>query len=113
MKCFADDEVLICANLKVASNSLTRLRGLLGKMALLPGEGLLIIPCNMIHTYFMKFSIDCVFLAENGKVLHLIEALPPWKVSKRISSAYQVLELPSGTIRSNSISIGNYIMFKE
>lgn len=113
VKCFIDDEVFICDNLRVAGNSLSRLRGLLGKRALLPGEGLLIIPCNQIHTYFMRFSIDCVFLAENGEILHLIEALAPWKVSKRISLACQVLELPAGTIRSHKIAIGNYIMFKE
>lgn len=113
MKFFTEDEVLICNKVKVARNSMSRLRGLMGEKALMPDEGLLIFPCKQIHTYFMRFSIDCVFLAEDGKVLHLIEALAPWKVSKKISPACQVLELPSGTICNKNIAIGNYFTFKE
>ena len=57
-----DDGTIVCERCTVAENPLTRLRGLLGRDGLEPGEGLLLRPASAVHTYFMRFPIDVVFL---------------------------------------------------
>jgi uncharacterized protein len=113
MKCYRNKEILISPNITIANTSFSRLKGLIGKRDLSSSGGLLITPCNQIHTYFMRFSIDCLFLSKDGKVVYLIEEMQPWKASRVITSAYQVLELPAGTVRLANITLGTYITFKE
>lgn len=73
-----------------------RLMGLMGRAALAPGTGLLLRPCNSIHTFFMKFAIDALYLDSEGKVLAVRRALKPWRMTFPVARARQVLELPSG-----------------
>jgi uncharacterized membrane protein (UPF0127 family) len=72
-----------------------RLKGLLGRSRLCGGEGLHITPCRSIHTFFMRFPIDVLFLDERQTVLRVSRALAPWRtlVCTRATSA---LELPAG-----------------
>jgi uncharacterized membrane protein (UPF0127 family) len=79
----------------IADNPLTRLRGLLGRASLPQGEGLLIRPAPSIHTLFMRFPIDAVFLDAELRVLGVDEALAPWRAAGR-RGARAVLELPAG-----------------
>lgn len=76
----------------------SRSRGLLGRDSLDPTEGLWIIPCPMIHTFFMRFAIDVVFLDKKLRVVRVIENLKPWRVSPWVFSARSVLELAAGTL---------------
>lgn len=57
----------------------SRLRGLLGQKELSAGTGLLIEPCEAIHTWFMRFSIDCVFLDATNKIKKIAAEVPPWR----------------------------------
>jgi uncharacterized protein len=91
----------------VADNMVTRVIGLMGKTGLEPGRGLLIVPCNSIHSCFMKFRFDAVFLDRDYKVLHLIEDMGPWRASKMVWGAQSVLELPSGVIQATGTQIGD------
>ncbi len=84
----------------------SRSRGLLGKAALELGEGLWIIPCPMIHTFFMKFSIDVLFLDKKLKVVRVIEDLKPWRVSPWVLRAHSVLELAGGSL-AGSVAPGD------
>lgn len=79
-----------------ADSFLLRLRGLMFRKALAPGEGLVIRPCNAVHTHFMRFPIDVLFLDDEGRVLHVIPAMPPWRQSPIVRGARAVLELASG-----------------
>jgi uncharacterized membrane protein (UPF0127 family) len=74
-----------------------RLKGLIGRTRFNAGEGLQIEPCNSIHTFFMRFPIDAIFLDEGRKVLRVYPALKPWQVVICIQ-ATSVLELPAGTV---------------
>jgi len=60
---------------KIANTSWLRMKGLLGKSGLEHGEGLIIVPCSAIHTFFMKFAIDVAFVDKNGVVVKLKKAL--------------------------------------
>lgn len=91
----ASPQTVIVSQLKLANNFLTRLKGLIGAAPLSAQQGILISPCQQVHTHFMGFSIDVVFLDKQLKVLHIIHNMPPWRFSKFIKSAYYVLELPA------------------
>src|SRR5699024_11348410 len=75
-----------------------RLRGLMCKKKLEDGKALFIYPCQQIHTFFMKFPIDCIFIDQEYRVIELIERFEPWNYSKRVPKALGVIELPKGVI---------------
>lgn len=74
-----------------------RLLGLMFRSGLPQGEGLLIRPCRAVHTHFMRFPIDVLFLDGENRVVHVIPAMSPWKLSPTVRAADAVLELPAGT----------------
>lgn len=75
------------------------------------GEGLWLLPCPMIHTFFMKFSIDVLFLSRQWRVLKVMENLKPWRISPYVFGAHSVLELPGGSLKG-SVAAGHTIEFK-
>lgn len=79
----------------VADTPLARMRGLLARPPLRAGEGMLIKPCNMIHTLGMGYPIDVVFLARDGTVLDVAPAVPPRRMRVHLR-AHSVLELAAG-----------------
>lgn len=93
----------------LADNAITRVVGLLGHSQLDAGDGLLIVPCNSIHSMFMRFRFDALFLDKTGKVVHLIENMGPWRASKMVFSAKSVLELPSGVIAQTGTQLGDVL----
>ena len=64
---------------KVAKNAFERMRGLIGRPPPAPGEGLLIPKCNAIHTFFMKYPIDAVFLDRENRVVKAVRGIRPWR----------------------------------
>jgi len=87
---------IIWNNVRLANNPWARMRGLLGRHGLTPGEGLILTPCNQVHGFFMKFPIDLVFLDCDYCVIY-VERLDPWRVSTLVQGARSVLEVPCGT----------------
>lgn len=98
---------IIADNIAVANNIITRFIGLLGKKILEEKAGMLITPCNSIHSFGMKFNFDAVFLDKNDEIVYLIEKMPPYKLSPIIFKAQSVLELSEGTIEKFSLKIGD------
>lgn len=96
---------IIVQELWLAATFWRRLKGLLGTKELLPGQGLLLRPCNSVHTIGMAYALDVVFLSQNFQVLRVVENLRPRRFACHFA-AYQVLELPSGTIASCGIAPG-------
>jgi len=92
--------------LVVADSYWTRLRGLVGRRGLDPGEGLLLRPANSVHTAFMRFPIDVVFLDRDLTVLDVVESVPPWRVKAR-RGARAVLELGAGDAARQGIVPGD------
>ncbi|QCJ41715.1 DUF192 domain-containing protein [Bacillus sp. S3] len=89
-----------------------RLKGLMFSKSLPAGHGLLIQPCQSIHTFFMKYSIDVLYLSKDLEIVGMDETVQPAKVGKIRKKAYSVLELPAGTIQKTETKIGNYITIK-
>jgi leader peptidase (prepilin peptidase)/N-methyltransferase len=90
----------------VAATPLARLRGLLGRDRLEEGQGLLIRPTWSVHTAFMRFPIDVVFLDRNLRVLEVVERLAPWRAASR-RGARSVLELPAGACARTGLVAGD------
>jgi uncharacterized protein len=88
---------VLATRLLLADTSKTRGKGLLGRDSLPAGEGLWIIPCQAIHMFFMRFSIDLVYLDRKKSVCKVRSNVGPWRISACLT-AHSVLELPSGTI---------------
>src|ERR687896_2706384 len=80
------DELAVCERCLVAETPLSRLRGLLGRAQLASGEGLLIRPTSAIHTYFMRFPIDAVFLDRDLVVVKIVSNLRPWRFAARFGA---------------------------
>lgn len=76
-----------------------RLRGLLGRAALQPGEGLLIEPCNSVHTLAMTYPLDLLFFDRGNRVLDWRERVRPWRGALCLH-AHATLELPPGTLQA-------------
>ena len=83
---------VLCERCDLADRPHTRLRGLLGRRDLAAGEGLLLRPTPSIHTWFMQFPIDVVFLDADLRVLDVLPGLGPWRMAAR-RGARAVLEL--------------------
>ena len=86
---------LLASTLEPALDSKSRNRGLLGRDYFEAGSALIIAPCSSIHMFFMKFPIDVVFTARDGKVLKVVPQVRPWRIAIK-TGAFSAIELPAG-----------------
>lgn len=96
-------------NVKMADTFLGRLKGLMFTASLPEGNGLYIQPCRSIHTFFMNYSIDVLYINENNEIVGADEQLEPAKIGNIYKGAFSVLELPKGTIRKTGTKVGHFI----
>ena len=89
---------IVAREVALADTAASRAQGLLGRDRMEAEEGLWIVPCPMIHTFFMRFPIDVLFLDRNLRVRRVIEDLKPWRLSPWVFTAHSVLELPAGAL---------------
>ncbi len=100
-------QTVVCERARRADTFLSRLRGLMFRRSLAPDDGLLLVPDWSIHTFFMRFPIDVLFLDEIWRVLSVHPTVPPWRVGPVHRGAYAVLELPPGTIERTHTAVGD------
>jgi uncharacterized membrane protein (UPF0127 family) len=100
-----DDGTTICERCVVADRMWPRMKGLLGRRQLPAGEGLLIRPAPSIHTFFMRFAIDAVFVSRDGDVLKVAANVQPWR-TRSCRKAHAVLELAAGEAARCGIAVG-------
>uniref|UniRef100_C6E417 DUF192 domain-containing protein n=1 Tax=Geobacter sp. (strain M21) TaxID=443144 RepID=C6E417_GEOSM len=93
-----------------AETWLSRSRGLLGRDELPVGEGLLLRPCRGVHTFFMRFPIDVVFLDRSQRVVATVGRLKPGRMTRIFLKAGSALELPAGTIALSLTRCGDEVV---
>ncbi len=103
---------VIATEADVADSSKSRRDGLLKRRGLAPGEGLWIVPCEAVHCFFMKFTIDILFLSKSRQVLKAKPSVRPWRIAACLR-AHSVLELPEGRIASTGTSAGDQLEFEK
>lgn len=105
-----DDSALTLATLvEGAFDSDSRRRGLLGRDALDPQAALIIAPCQAVHTFAMRFSIDVVFVARDGVVVKISEDVRPGRMTGAWS-AFAVIELAAGAIARSGLRRGDRLV---
>jgi uncharacterized membrane protein (UPF0127 family) len=101
----AGDGTVVCAHCEVADRTLARMRGLLGRSGLGPGEGMLIKPAPSVMTLFMRFPIDVVFIDKAQTIVKIVHSLVPWRTAGA-RGASASLELPAGTAAALGLEPG-------
>lgn len=102
---------VVAERVKRADTYLGRLVGLMGRRGLDEGEALWIAPCHGIHTMWMRFAIDAVFLDRELRVVAVREEVSPWRATGFIKEATSVLELEAGGARRAGVAVGNQMSF--
>ena len=102
-------DTTLADKVKIAANPWLRLKGLLVTKSLSQGEGLSIEPCQSVHTFFMAYPIDILFLDKELRVVYLRNAMPPNRISRHVFKARSVIELPAGTIEGTGTQIGDLL----
>ena len=102
---------IVCDRCTVARDTYSRMVGLLGRTGLAEGEGILLQPAGSIHTFFMRFPIDAVFLDREQRVVRVAAGLRPWRtaVARRSRS---VLELAAGEAARVGLQPGNVLQLE-
>ena len=103
-------QTVLADTVKVADQAATRRKGLLGRTYLPVGEALWIVPCESVHTFFMRFSIDLVYLDRSSKVRKVRTNVPPWRISMCFL-AHSVIELAVGSVQASQTSQGDQLEF--
>jgi len=103
---------VLATRLEAAHTGEKRRKGLLGRDGLAAGGGLWIAPCESVHTFFMRFPIDLVYLDRECRIKKARSEVGPWRLSACLS-AHSVLELPAGTIRETRTERGDTLEIAE
>lgn len=103
---------VLADRVREATDFFGRLVGLIGRGGIEPGDGLHLVPCRAIHTFFLRMPIDVAFLDEHGAVVKLFHALPPWRATSFQRNASSALELPAGTLQGSGTELGHRITFR-
>jgi uncharacterized membrane protein (UPF0127 family) len=97
----------LAAELRVAESFLPRLKGLMFDRSMNQNSALWIKQCKSIHTCFMNFSIDSIFIDKNLVVKKIYQNLKPWRMTQIVWYADSVIEFPGGTLRQIQVDIGD------
>jgi uncharacterized protein len=102
----AADGKIVCDVCYLADKPHTRLRGVIGWRCLPRGEGVLMRPAFSIHTWFVRFPLDAVFLDRDMTVVAIARELKPWRMATK-RRARAVLELPAGECERLGVKLGD------
>lgn len=100
------NEKILSENILLADTLWSRLIGLMFKKELLEADGLMLDPCRSIHTFFMRYSLDIVFINSKNEIIKIIRDLKPWRMTWIYLNACKTLELPAGKLPQD-VSIGD------
>lgn len=95
---------------RLADSFWRRLVGLIGVRQLAPGEGLVIMPANQVHTHFMAMALDVFYLDDQECVLAIDCALVPWRIGRLRRGARCVVETPAGTVAQSGSKVGDQLV---
>ncbi len=104
---------VISARVRVADTMKTRAVGLLGRAGMAPDEGLLITRCDSVHTFFMKFPIDLLYLDQDMRVVRVVNNMGPSRMTFCLGRARHVLELKGGVAKDQAELAGSLLRFEK
>lgn len=101
----------IATAVELAATSDTRRRGLLGRDSLDAAAAMIIAPCSSVHTFFMRFPIDIVFVNRDGTVRKIVRNVRPWRIAGSLG-AYATIEMAGHALDAHDVGIGDRIAVK-
>lgn len=104
---------VICEKVEIADSFFKRFMGLMYRKNMNENEGLLLDPCNEIHTFGMKFPIDTITVSSDNIIIYIDENIAPRRVRPRIKEGKKVLELNAGTIKNYGLEPGDLVEFQK
>jgi uncharacterized membrane protein (UPF0127 family) len=99
---------MVATTTELAVTRSARRKGLLDRTALDPSSALVLAPCLMVHTAFMRFPIDVIFVDREGRVVRLVPDLVPWRIAASFG-AYATVELAAGALVARDVAVGDYL----
>jgi hypothetical protein len=103
------NDKIICEKCELANNPITRFNGLMFRKRLNKSCGLLLEPCNQVHTFNMRFAIDVITMDKDNMVLEIFNAVKPWRVKPMVKGGRKVLELNENEAVALGIRCGDTI----
>lgn len=103
---------LILNEVENANTLFSRFRGLMFRNGMDDSHGLLLTPCNEIHTFSMRFDIDAITLSKKDEILFIDKCIAPNKIRKKVKKGFKVLELNAGKADKLGLSVGDVLEFK-
>jgi uncharacterized membrane protein (UPF0127 family) len=97
---------------EVAVTRRDRRKGLLGRDGFATSGALVLAPCLAIHTMFMRFDIDAVFVDDDGRAVKVVQNLTPWRIAVQ-PFAHAVVELPGGSLREGAVDVGDRLYLRD
>ena len=88
-----EKQTVIGTHIVKANSIIDRMTGLMFKKSLDDIDGIILSPCNSIHTFFMRFSIHAIFLDKSNKIIKIYKDLKPWRITPIFFNVKQVLEI--------------------
>ena len=104
---------LVAEDVRVADGIWSRFWGLMGRRSLPEGSGLLLRPSFSIHTAFMRFPIDVVFLDRELRVVKVVPEMKPFRVAVAFGGAHSVLELNAGAAAKAQVEAGDQLTLTD
>lgn len=109
----ASKQVVLARKIYHAHTFYRRFLGWMGRQAIDEEEALILSPCRAVHTCFLKFPLDVVFVAADGRVLLTLTALQPFRFSPYVRHSRMVIELPAGRLERTGTGPGDRLVFAE
>jgi uncharacterized protein len=104
---------VLAENVFICTTLLQRAKGLLGKKSLLPGQAILLSPCNSVHTFFMRFDIDVLFVDKDYRVIKTVSTLKPGRITPAYWRACKVIELPAAKINLSNTQANDQLQLLD
>ncbi|HNW39399.1 MAG TPA: DUF192 domain-containing protein [Candidatus Omnitrophota bacterium] len=96
---------ILAEDVLVAGTPFKRIKGLLGKKVFLPDQAIILAPCNSIHTFFMRFAIDVIFVDNDYKVIKVLTRFNPNRFSSICWNSSITIELPAGKLVATNTQV--------
>ncbi|MEX2245348.1 MAG: DUF192 domain-containing protein [Dehalococcoidia bacterium] len=108
-----DRGTVLATRARLASSYVARFLGLMGRRGIEDGGGILLAPSSSIHSFFMRFRFDALYLDREGRVVKAVSAMRPWRLSFGGRGAHDTLELPAGVIERTGTQPGDQLSFED
>jgi uncharacterized membrane protein (UPF0127 family) len=107
------NQAVLATQAEVADTPWKRMKGLLGRKNFSAGQALILKPCNSVHTFFMTFAIDALFIDRENRVLAAPANLRPFRLTRIYPRAKLVVELPAGVVQTTQTLPGQMLSFVD